>query len=181
MNRHITTADVEGHMPRIRWAQDEQSHAPVPTHEAPHHAASLGRRGLRPMFIAALVAALAVSVLSSAADAILIAPNGGVRGDGGNATVGSDRIWATTRKDTGYYVKFRYYVQSLTCRHISGWSNNGGWIEMGQGSRVIGGLANRGSGQVKVYVQYALWNGSGWQYSSEWLFFPNANSWICVV
>ena len=181
MNHHIATVEVEGHMPRIRWAQDEQSHVSGPTEDAPHHPASPGRRILCRTLLATLLAALAVSVGVPSAGASIIVDGGIVEMSVACSPWSTVRTWGTTLKTSGKYVKFNYYVQSLSYPHLSGWAYNGDWPVMGDGTRVLGQIANRGSGQVKVYVQYAVWNGSAFQYYGEWIAFLNTFTPICLV
>jgi hypothetical protein len=162
---------VEAHMPRIRWAQNEQPATSTPT---------VLRRRSRRVFIAALIATLAVSALAPLANAAISLPDGGTAEMGVACKPASAvRTWGSTYKTTGYYIQFNYYVQSLSYPHLSGW---GGWAPMASGGyRDLGEIARRGSGHVKVMVRYAVWNGSAYQYYDEWLTFAHTHTPTCFV
>ncbi len=85
---------------------------------------------------------------------------------GGNTT----GLYATNVSDR--QIHFQIYIENRTYPQLSGWQ---GWrviparsVGAYSSSWDYGALVARGTGVVRVYVNYALWNGVRWETFGEW-------------
>ena len=125
--------------------------------------------------VVAAAAALLVSAGALAPDA-----QAGITFTGGSASVdplchvniggNTTGLYATNYSDR--QIHFVIYIENRTYPYLSGWQ---GWRVLRPRSAGdyasswdYGELVPRGTGIVRAYVHYALWNGSAWETFGEW-------------